>query len=162
MFIHYSCFRVLNDYIHSCASHLSGGLGALQLCCLQQVTEFFSFKLHRVESQVLQRQLAWPGDSWKGSLHLLWGCWCSAPQLQSPPSVTEPCGCCSASQGNKAIEPRALLFQHQAPSAVASRENVPGQGWSVCGTAHWDTGSDTQGAPGGFISLLGGLRAATI
>lgn len=136
MFIHYSRLRVLNDYIHSSASHLSGGLRALQLCCLQQVTELFSFKLHRVESQVLQRQLAWPGDSWKGRIASISS---GLVVLSSPPSVTEPWGCCSASPGKKPIE---------APPAGDFGEN--GQGGGVGGIGH------PQVAPGGFISLLRG------
>lgn len=92
-------------------------------------------------------------------LSLVWGWLCSALQPHSPPSGTEPCLCCSAPQ-NKALSCWDFRSLHETPSAGPFGQN--GQGWIVCGVGHWDTSSDTQVAPGGFISLMRGMKAVTI
>lgn len=82
----------------------------------------FSFKLHRVESWVLQRQLAWPGDSWRGAM----------ASVSSGLAVLSPAApLCSLSDRALPVllclprgqSRRALGFPSPTPSAVASREN---------------------------------------
>lgn len=86
--------------------------------------------------------------NWLGQVTAGWG---GIASISSLAGCAQPCSdrARSASPGDRAI---------QAPPAVFLGGN--GQGWSVWGVG--DTSSHTQVGAGGFISLVRGLRAATI
>lgn len=114
----------------------------------------FSFKLHRVESRVLQRQLAWPGDSWRAAMASVSSGPCSSsllPQWQSPAGAALP------PEGTKPSS-AGVSFSNTISSGFQGKWQCR----NVCGVGHWDTSSDTQVAPGGFISLMRGLKAVTL